>query len=112
MEKRRSIVVVVIIAAILTIIIVGSMIIIDEVDSSFKAFLNSLTGHHWVTKSVFTVVLFPLFSVIFYVLFRLQRVRSALHADNIWGWTTALVIITIFFYLSNFVNYIIHYFAF
>ena len=111
METQKSIVVAVLISAIITVIIVGSMIIIDEVDSSFKAFLNSITGHHWVTKSVFTAVLFPMFSAIFYVLFKSDRARKGLQADNIWGWTIRLIIITVFFYLSNLVNYIIHYFA-
>lgn len=111
MEPRKSLVVAVLISAILTIAIVGSMVIIDEVDSSFKAFLNSLTGHHWVTKSVLTAVLFPMFSVVFIVLFRSERARKALKAENVWVWTLLLVAVTIFFYVSILINYLLHYFA-
>ncbi len=111
METRKSKTVAVLISAILTIIIVGSMIILDEVDTAFKAFLNSITGHHWVTKGVFTAVLFPLFSVIFYLSFQFESVRKALQAENVWGWSIRLVIVTVFFFLSNLINYIIHFYA-
>lgn len=110
MENRANLVVAVLIAAILTVAIVGSMIIIDEADSNFKAFLNGLTGHHWVTKSVFTVILFPVFAVLFYGLFKFKSVRGTLRAENVWGWTILLVAVTVFFYLASLVNYLIHYF--
>ncbi len=109
LETRKSQVTAFIIAAILTIIIVGSMIIIDEVDTSFKSFLNSITGHHWVTKGVFTAVLFPVFSMVFYLLFRSERARKALHANAVFNWSLLLVGVTSVFFLGSFINYVLNY---
>ena len=111
MQTSKSKAVAFILAAVLTIVIVGSMVILDEIDSGFKLFLNSLTGHHWVTKSVFITVLFPMFSVIFYFALKSQKIRKTLRADNIWGWALLLIAVTAIFYLASMINYIIHYFG-
>jgi hypothetical protein len=111
MEVRKCKAVAFLFSAVLTIIIIGSMIIIHELDSPFKVFLNSLTGHHWVTKSVFAAVLFPLFSAIFYLVLGSEKARKAMRADNIWAWSLLLVAVTIIFFLASIIYYVIHYFT-
>ena len=97
------------ISAVLTIIIIGSMIIADEVDSGFKLFLNGLTGHHWVTKGLFTAILFPLFSVIFLFVLRSEKASKILRVEKIWAWSLLLVAVTSLFFAVSLVNYIINY---
>jgi amino acid permease len=45
-------------SASITMIIMVMVIILAEYVASFKSFLASITGHHWVTKSVLEVILF------------------------------------------------------
>ncbi len=58
-------------AANITMIAMVVMIILDEYMASFHTFLTSLTGHHWVTKSVFEVVFFI---VLFFILGMVMKV--------------------------------------
>ena len=41
-----------------TIVVAIVMTIWSELSSTFKDFLRSVTGHHWVTKSVFLFIIF------------------------------------------------------
>ena len=86
------------------------MVVVHEFDSGFKQFLISLTGHHWVTKSVFAAMLFPIFSVIFYFALRSTKVKKTLRADNLWGWAKVLVAVTVLFYLATVIEYLIEFF--
>ena len=45
-------------SASITMITMVAVILMAEYVASFNTFLASLTGHHWVTKSVLDVVLF------------------------------------------------------
>jgi hypothetical protein len=45
-------------SASITMVVTVAVIIAAEYVASFKGFLASLTGHHWVTKSVLEVILF------------------------------------------------------
>ena len=111
METRRNKAIAFLFSAVLTISIIGSMSVVTELDSPFKSFLNSLTGHHWVTKSVFAAVLFPLFSAILYFVLGSEKARKALRADNIWAWSLLLIAVTSIFFLANLIYYVIHYFT-
>ena len=90
--------------------VIGSLIVVHEQDAAFKTFLNSLTGHHWVTKSVFAAVLFPLFSIAFYFVLKNQKVNSVLRAKNVWLWAEILVAAVIILLLVSLINYVIQYF--
>jgi len=98
-------------AAILTIAIIGSLSILHELDPGLKDFLNSLTGSHWVTKGVLTVVLFPLLSAAFYFILGSEGARKRLRADRIMQWTTVLVAVTLLFIAGSFLVYILHFFG-
>ena len=45
-------------SAILTICLIVVLTILGELSKSFKTFLTSITGHHWVTKGVFSLIFF------------------------------------------------------
>ena len=96
-------------AAIITVVVIGSMIIIHEESSDFKEFLINLTGHHWVTKSIFALIIFPILSGIFYTVFSSEKIRKMLKTDNVWMWTVLTVTVTIIFILASFFLYIFHY---
>ena len=98
-------------SAIITILVIGSMIIIHEQDTDFKALLNRLTGHHWLTKSVFAAILFPLLSIAFYFVFGSEKARRTLKADDPRIWSLILVGVTLAFILGSFINYTLHYFS-
>lgn len=96
-------------AAIITVVVIGSMIIIHEESSEFKDLLINLTGHHWVTKSIFAIIIFPILSGIFYTVFSSEKIRKRLKTGNVWLWTLLTVLVTIVFILASFVLYISHY---
>jgi amino acid permease len=51
-------------AANITIVTMLAIIIVAEYSAAFNGFLASLTGHHWVTKSVFEAILFVVLFVV------------------------------------------------
>ena len=52
-------------AAALTIALIAVMTIASELSASFKQLLSSIGGHHWVGKSVLSLVLFGVFFGVF-----------------------------------------------
>ena len=48
------------ISSILTIILITFLTIYAELNSLFKEFLKSLTGHHWVSKGAISLIFFIL----------------------------------------------------
>lgn len=98
-------------AAIITVVVIGSMIIYHEESSDFKEFLISLTGHHWVTKSVFAILMFPILSGLFYYLFSSEKIKKKLKTDDVWLWTLFTVVITIIFIFGTLMIYIFHYYG-
>jgi len=58
-------------SAAITIIVVALITILADTNLAFKTWLASWTGHHWVTKSFITAILYPLF----FVLLRTRKPR-------------------------------------
>lgn len=48
------------ISTLITVWFIVVITLLSEVSSPFKDFLTGVTGHHWVTKGVFSLVLFVL----------------------------------------------------
>ena len=94
-------------AAILDIIIVGVLIILHERDSALKTFLNRITGHHWLTKSVMTCLLFPGLAFLFY---RALDPRRSSRSGGLTFWAAALSTITALFYLGTIAFFVLEYF--
>ncbi len=63
MEKLKAIYVSSL-SAIVTIVVVSAVTIASELSAPFKAWLAGFTGHHWVTKSWLSVIVFVLMFVI------------------------------------------------
>ena len=97
------------IAAALTITVIGTMIIVHEESGPFKDLLNLLTGHHWLTKSVLSVILFAVAVLLLRRLFRNQRIARIARADNIWLWTLLTVAVTGLMTVGAIALYIVHY---
>lgn len=77
------------VSGIATIIAVTSVTIIAELVLPFKDFLKSLTGHHWITKSWFSLVLFlGLFIII-------ALIAQTPHSGKVGRALTWLMVVTI-----------------
>jgi hypothetical protein len=63
-------------AANITMIALVIIIILAEYVKPFKDFLASLTGHHWVTKSVFDALLFVVLFVILGMVMKKEKKES------------------------------------
>ena len=107
LERRRA--AAFIWAALVDIIVVGTLIIVHEQDSALKAFLTRLTGHHWVTKSLLTVVLFPGLSVLFYRTLGPSR-KPVLGSDRLSLWGLILSAVTALFVAGTLVFFVVVYF--
>lgn len=53
-----------------TIALIVAMTVASELSKVFKAFLADFTGHHWVTKGVFSIIFFILSYFVFKKLFK------------------------------------------
>lgn len=97
------------IAAALTIAVIGTMIIVHEESGQLKDLLNLLTGHHWLTKSVLSVILFAVAVLLLRRLFRNVRMVQLARADNVWLWTMLTVVVTTLMTAGAIGLYIVHY---
>ena len=111
MSAKRDIVISALVSAAITIAVIGSMIVIHEIESGFKAFLNSVTGHHWVTKSVYTAVLFPVLAALFYFISGSERVKKYLRFNDYRLWTIVLIVVTAVSILASLWVYLHHNFT-
>ena len=86
-------------AAIITIIFVVVIVIWAELSAPLKDWLKSFSGHHWTSKSIFSVLLYTVATIALYVLpqkhsaDRPKRALGFLLAFTILG----TIIITLFF---------------
>ena len=95
-------------AAILDIIVIGVLIILHERDTALKALLDRITGHHWVTKSLMTCVLFPGLAFLFY---RALGRRPAPRSEGLAFWAAALSTVTALFFLGTIAFFVLEYFT-
>ena len=86
-------------AAIITIIFVAVITIWAELSVPLKDWLKSFSGHHWTSKSIFSVLLYAVAAIILYLSLqkhsddRLKRALGFLLAFTALG----TVILTLFF---------------
>ena len=93
-------------SAVITIFFTGCVIIAHDVSTNFKQSLASLTGHHWISVSVITIVLFVLFSGL---LMSSKSARKTLKADDVGLWSTTLIAVTLIMILGILVVIITHF---
>lgn len=80
-------------SAISTIVVIGTLTIANERYMSFNRFLTEVTGHHWVTKSILAMVLFPLLSLVFFKMLDPESVRKRVRSDDVLFWTVLTAIV-------------------
>jgi heme/copper-type cytochrome/quinol oxidase subunit 2 len=70
----------------------------SELSTDYKSFLTGITGHHWVTKSVFSTILF--FGLYFLLPYKDKKSENEdkLRAAKTIFWTVFIVSIIIFLY--------------
>ena len=89
-------------AGTIQIIVVGTLLIVHESSARAYALFQHLTGHHWLTLSVLTVILFPLLVVAVY---RSQRSPTG----RLRPWTTVFGVVTGLFVLVNLGYFLVKY---
>ena len=90
-------------SAILTICLIVVLTILGELSKSFKTFLTSITGHHWVTKGVFSSIFFV---IIYFLISRTNKDGAELTRQVIYTIIAAVLsaIIIFWFYVLHFVS--------
>jgi uncharacterized membrane protein YkvI len=86
-------------SASITVFLTGCIVIAHDLSPDFKQFLVSLTGHHWTSVSLITIVLFVLCMGL---LLASKGARKFLRVYNIRLWSTALVAVTLIMVLGIF----------
>lgn len=56
------------IAAVLTIVVITAVTILGELSGALKTYLAGFTGHHWLTKSLLSIVVYFAGLAVFYFL--------------------------------------------
>lgn len=64
-------------SAAITILVVTAVTIGAELSASFKNWLVTLSGHHWVTKSYLSLIAFALFYALFFLTRKSVSERTA-----------------------------------
>jgi len=96
-------------AAAITIFLTGWVIIAHDTSSDFKQLLISITGHHWVSVSLISIVLFLLITG--FLLVSSTSIREFLRVDNINIWSTILVAVTLIMMLGILTRLILNFLA-
>ena len=73
MRDKQSILSAIIISAILTIVVIVILTVCGELDAGFKGWLTQTFSHHWIGKSIISVLVFLVSVPVFYVL-RLKKI--------------------------------------
>ena len=92
------------ISASITIVAVTAVTIWAELAPNFKNFLAGITGHHWITKSLMVVILFPLVLGLVRLLCR-GEISDSQTAKSLW----ALIIMVIVCFTAIIGFYVWHY---
>ncbi len=89
-------------SAILTVVLIVVLTIWSELSQPFKSILTDITGHHWVTKSSFSLIFFVLS---YFILVNLLKEESR----NLKKEVILVIIITILGALAIFGFYVWHF---
>ena len=93
------------ISASISIAVIALLTIMGELVAPFKDFMQSVTGHHWVTKGVFS---FVLFIVLLLILSAVLKKDKSEEPRGIY----ATVVVTLLSGLAIAIFYIAHYFGY
>ena len=68
MQDKQPILSAIIVSAILTIVIIVLLTVCGELDAGFKGWLTQTFSHHWIGKSIISVLVFLVSIPVFYIL--------------------------------------------
>ncbi len=89
-------------ATIFVITFVTAITIFAELSEGFKNILKSITGHHWITKSVFSFILF--FGIYFFSKFSDEKIDILKEVRKIIRITLLCSLALFFFFLWHYLN--------
>jgi len=95
-------------SAAITIFFTGCIVIAHDASTDFKQSLAAFTGHHWISVSVITIVLFMLFLGL---LLGSKNARKSLRVYDIKLWSTALIVVTLLMMLGILAELVARYLA-
>lgn len=90
------------VSAIVSLSLLTAMIVLREFVKPFNVFITSITGHHWVTKSLFTVILFLILLAVLYYSKKGENVEPE---KGLYG----LIITTIVSFIIMTVTFVVHF---
>lgn len=93
-------------SATITVFLSGCIIIAHDLSPDFRQFLVGLTGHHWISVSLITIMLFSLSTGIF---ISSKSTGESLRVNNIRLWATALTAVTLIMILGIFAELVARY---
>jgi len=88
-------------SASITALFVVAITIFAEVNAPLKDWLKGISGHHWTTKSIFSVVLYIAVLFIFYSIFKANDSEKTKKALNIAIWSSILGALLIFLFYTG-----------
>jgi hypothetical protein len=97
-----------IVSAAITIFLTGCIIIAHEVSTDFRQSLVALTGNHWISFSMITIVLFVFTAGL---LMSSTSLRKFLRVHNVRLWSTALMDVPLIIILGTLIELITHFLA-
>lgn len=95
-------------SAAITVFLTGCIIIAHDLSPDLRQFLVDLTGHHWISVSLITIISFALFTGI---LISSKSARELLRVNNIRLWATALTAVTLIMIIGIFAELVARYLA-
>jgi len=95
-------------SAAITVFLTGCIIIAHDLSPDLRQFMVDLTGHHWISVSLITIILFVLFMGI---LISSKSARESLRVNNIRLWATALTAVTLIMIIGIFAELVARYLA-
>lgn len=87
-------------SATLTVIFVTIITIVAELTPSFKEFLKNLSGHHWTSKSILSLVFYIAAMILLYFVFRNIDARKVSTHIALATWTTVLGILALLLFYT------------
>ena len=82
-------------AAVFSVLLTGSILIAHEISDPLRQVFVSLTGHHWITVSILSGLIFIAFLLFFAYAIRSERIARVMKADRPFMWSVLLVISTL-----------------
>lgn len=95
-------------SATITVFLSGCIIIAHDLSPDLRQFLVELTGHHWISVSLITIISFAFFTVI---LISSKSARASLRVNNIRLWAAALTAVTLVMILGILAELVARYLA-